>query len=408
MKKKVGQFGLGVVLVPAVGFMVGLAQADTFSDAVTGGKAYGDFRLRYETVDQDNTLKDAEALTLRSRLGYTTGQLSGFSATLEFEDTRVVAGIDSYNSLRNGKDDFSVIADPASTELDQGFVRYQGSGVDSKLGRQVIKYDNVRFVGDVGWRQDRQTFDAFTFDYAFMEGLDFHYNYMGQRNLIAGDENKVVSDDNLFNLSYKTGFGTAVAYTYLLEKEDGPSNSLDTYGLRFSGGTEGAGVKWLYEAEYATQENKLAGVKNDADYMHFAGGVDFTVVTVKAGYEVLGSDKGEYGFSTPLGTNHKFNGWADQFLTTPGEGLKDAYASVSGKLFGGGWAIVYHDFEADKSSPTPGEKVDNLGSEWDLSYTRAFAKHYKVGVKYAACKAGDIDAGKVDTDKLWLTRGAKF
>ena len=80
----------------------------------------------------------------------------------------------------------------------------------------------------------------------------------------------------------------------------------------------------------------------------------------------MASDDGMYGFSTPLATLHKFNGWSDQFLTTPKEGLVDLYASISGKAFGGGWTVALHDFSADESS----ESVDDLGSESQCHLSR--------------------------------------
>ncbi|MFT5806450.1 MAG: hypothetical protein ACI9LG_000713 [Moritella dasanensis] len=49
----------------------------------------------------------------------------------------------------------------------------------------------------------------------------------------------------------------------------------------------------------------------------------------------MGSDSGDYGFATPLATLHKFNGWSDQFLNTPTQGLADLYLSVSSKVAGG-------------------------------------------------------------------------
>ncbi len=51
----------------------------TTTKAITSGKAYADFRLRFESVDQDNALKDSDALTLRSRVGYETASHEGFS-----------------------------------------------------------------------------------------------------------------------------------------------------------------------------------------------------------------------------------------------------------------------------------------------------------------------------------------
>ena len=151
------------------------AVSDAVVDAITSGKSFGDFRFRYENVAQDNVLKDASALTLRSRLGYTTGAYSNFSATVEFEDVRVVAGRASFSvpptGFKTGR--FSVIADPEVTELDQGFVQYKNDLVTARLGRQVVSYDGHRFVGHVGWRQDRQTFDAMRVDLSPAKGVAF-------------------------------------------------------------------------------------------------------------------------------------------------------------------------------------------------------------------------------------------
>jgi hypothetical protein len=119
------------------------------------------------------------------------------------------------------------------------------------------------------------------------------------------------------------------------------------------------------------------------------------------GYEVLGSDDGAFGFSTPLATLHKFNGWSDQFLGTPSQGLVDTNITFAGKVLGGGWKVVYHNFEADNASDT----IDDLGTELNLSYVKKYGKHYSAGIKYAAYSAGDI---KVDADKLWVWIGAKF
>ena len=63
------------------------------SEAFSSGTTSGDFRLRVEAVDQNNALKDASAMTLRSRIAYTTAGYQGFSAKLEFEDSRIVLGL---------------------------------------------------------------------------------------------------------------------------------------------------------------------------------------------------------------------------------------------------------------------------------------------------------------------------
>ncbi|WP_201772752.1 alginate export family protein [Endozoicomonas numazuensis] len=378
--------------------------ADEFIEALTGGEAFGDFRLRYESVDQDNDLKDGKALMLRSRLGYKTGDYYGFSGLLEFEDSRSIAGIDNYNDTVGNGTDYSVIADPEVTEIDQAFIQYKMEGLTAKLGRQVIAYDNQRFVGHVGWRQDRQTFNALTADYLPVEGLSLKYAYINKRNRIFAEEKDLRSKDHLLNASYATPIGKLTGYAYLLELDNDTDNSLDTYGVRLSGSTEASDLKFLYTGEYATQKNEAGSNKYDADYYFVEGGVVISGITAKVGYEVLGSDDGQYGFSTPLATAHKFNGWTDQFLGTPAQGLKDLYASVGGKLFGGKWSVTYHDFSADEDTPA----IDDLGKEVDLVYSKKFGKHYNAGVKYATYSAGDKAAGKVDTDKLWLWVGLSF
>lgn len=378
-----------------------VVNATTITEALTSGKAYGNFNLRYETVDQDNALKDADALTLRTRLGYVTGAVSGFSATIEVEDSRVVFGQDDYSVPPTGfkTGEYSVIADPESTEVDQGFIQYKAGGFTGKLGRQVITLDGHRFVGHVGWRQDRQTFDGLSATFAASDKLTLKGAYITQRNRIFADVADIHSEDILLNAALKTPIGTVTGYAYLLEVDNDIDNGLDTYGISLKGSKEG----FTYAAEYATQDSDAGAVSYDADYMFLEGGAKVGPVTAKLGYEVLGSDDGAYGFSTPLATLHKFNGWTDQFLGTPSVGLEDLYLSLSTKVAGGKLAFIYHDFSADDSAG-----ADDLGDEIDLLYVKKFGKNYAAGIKYGAYSAGDASFGKVDTDKLWIWGSASF
>ena len=400
--KKFNKSLLSIAVISATSGFMATANADAFVDALTSGTAYGDFNLRYEGVDQDNALKDADALTLRSRLGYNTGMFNGFSATLEFEDSRVVAGVEDFNAAGlNDNPEYSVVADPETTEVDQAFIQYKSDMVTVKAGRQVITYDGHRFVGHVGWRQDRQTFDGISLVATPAKGLTVNYAYLDERNRIFAEEADIDSSDHLLNVSYETPIGKLVGYGYLLEDEDSDAE-LDTWGASLTGSTAiSEGAKFLYALEFATQETDGGSTDYDADYMLIEGGVAISGITAKLGYEVLGSDDSMYGFQTPLATLHKFNGWADQFLSTPDQGLVDTYFSLGGSLAGGAWEIVYHDYEADEDTSS----VDDLGDELNISYVKKFGKHYTAGIKYASYDAGDI---KVDTDKLWVWVGLSF
>ena len=375
---------------------------NSLAEALAKGKVNADFRLRYENVEQDNALKDANALTLRSRLGYTTATLSGFSAMLEMEDVSVVAGVDDYSDVPTGFNpgEYSVIADPETTEVDQALLQYSNGGFTAKLGRQRIVYDNHRFIGDVGWRQDRQTYDGLSFNYKPSKELSLSYNYIGERRRIFAEDADVNSNDHLFNGSWKISAGTLTGYAYLLEDEDKDSTN-DTYGVRFKGASEAGDIKVLYTAEFASQAFEQGAADKDADYYFLEGGAVVSGFTLKAGYEVLGSDGGTYGFATPLATLHGHNGWADQFLNTPAQGLVDSSLSIGGQLAGGNLKLIYHDFKADKGT----SGVNDLGNEIDVVYSKTFAKGYSAGIKYASYSAGDVG---VDTDKLWVWSGVKF
>lgn len=366
-------------------------------------KASIDFRLRYENVSQDNALKDADALTLRTKLNFKTATYNNFSGFVEFEDSRSI-GIDDYNDTNGNGAGYSVIADPETTELDQAYVQYKAGAVTAKLGRQVITFDNHRFVGHVGWRQDKQTFDAASFNYTAKDKFSVSYAYVTKRNRIFGEEKDLDSKDHLLNASLQTGVGKLTGYSYLLEIDEGADNSLDTYGVRLSGGKKVGGGKLSYTAEYANQSSEAGGNDYDASYLLAELGYTVSGITYKGGYELLGSDDGMYGFSTPLATLHAFNGWSDQFLGTPAQGLQDLYVSAAGKAMGGKWFVAYHDYSADESTST----VDDFGSELNVSYGRAFNKTFSGGIKFSAYSAGDSATGKVDTDKLWVWLGAKF
>lgn len=392
---------LGLLITTLLGSSA--VQANSVTEALKSGKAKVDLRLRYESVDQDNAVADASALTLRTRIGYTTGNVNGFSAVIEMEDNRIVLGEGDYTVGPSGYNpgEFSVIADPEFTELEQGFIQYKNKTVTAKLGRQVIALDNHRFIGHVGWRQDRQTFDAFSVKATPSKNLTLTYAYIDQRNRIFGQDADLDSKDHLFNASYKTDYGTLGAYSYLLEVDNGTENSLDTYGFRFYGSAKSDSVKWLYGLEFAQQSSETATTDFDADYIFLEAGAVVSGITAKLSYELLGSDDGAYGFSTPLATLHKFNGWADVFLGTPAQGLKDMAFTLSGKAMGGSWSVIYHDFEADDATA----EVDDLGSEVDFLYAKKFGKNYSAGIKYAAYSG---ESGRVDTDKLWVWVGATF
>ncbi len=364
--------------------------AESLTEAITSGTVKADIRIRYEDVDNDNT--DSDGMTIRTRLGYMTGAYSDFSANVEFEDVRDMFGID---------DEEGLIPDPEVTEVEQGFLQYKNDHVTGEAGRQVITLDNQRFVGHVGWRQDRQTFDAARVQFMPMDNLSVDLSYLWKRNRLFAETADADSDDVLINVGYVTPIGKLVGYGYLLDDSTRNEES-DTYGVRLTGKSG----MFSYTLEAASQEITDGGIDYDTDYLFAEGGLALSDVTLKLGYELLGSDGGDASFTTPLATLHKFNGWADIFLggtfdpAAMPDGLEDTYISASGKLADYMLTAVFHDFSADEGST-------DYGSEIDLQASRKFGKHYSAGVKYAAYSDDGFNAAG-DVDKLWVWGGMSF
>ena len=387
------------------------AEAESFTEALTSGKFYANLNLRHESVDQDNALKDATALTLRTRVGYATGSYNGFSGLVEFEDSRIVAEQDNFSVPPTGFNSnptrYSIIADPETTELDQAYIQYKNDLIKARYGSQVIVLDNQRYVGHVGWRQDRVTFDAVSAVFTPVDKLTITAAHLLERNRLFAEEADQKSKDNIINISYPTSIGKLTAYAYLLEDDFDNNAERDTYGIRLAGSQGIQGTKINYIAEYADQDlENDAGADFSMDYIHLELSANIKGFMPKIGMEKLGSDGGDQGFFTPLGTVHKFNGWADQFaLGTPTEGLLDRYVGISKKIGPGKLSVIYHDFKADDESDT----VDDLGNELNIAYGMKLSKNFNVAVKYADHNAGDTWSSTpvvgVDTEKLWVWIG---
>jgi hypothetical protein len=458
MPKKTENWGL--LCVAALALSNAAQAADAFTDALTGGKVAGNFRLRYEDVNVDSTsVEDATALTLRSRLGYETAPYYGFTALLEFEDIHVVGGKDEYSpettdpvkaasstpATSTNPYTYAPIVDPERTEINRAYLRYRGvAKLDMGLGRQRILLDNQRFVGPVGWRQDEQTFDAFTAKYDGVPDWSFYYAYIDKVNGIASEKYiynfDIDSSDNLFNITY-SGFvlGKITAYGYFLDNQEADTElrnvapdlnrlnpalrykSNDTYGLRFDGTyilPTTMPLRLFYTAEYANQKLvNPADVDFHTNYSLFEAGVGYTtkpgLVSAKIAQEVLGSDtQGTtmQGFQTPYATKHIFNGWVDMFLNTPGGGLKDRYATVAADLqpYGVKLMAMYHKY-SEVDGPTTGGGARNIGNELNLQVVKQFGPNYTLGAKYGRYKADSevsIISGtapnNIDTSKFWL------
>lgn len=381
------------------------------------GKVNLDVRLRYEHAEIDG-FGESNAFTARTRLGYTTEELSGFQAMIELEDNRSADSDEYFDGIAPNPFGLSAIADPEDTELNRLWVSYDfanlsaGLPLTTKIGRQRIILDDSRFVGNVGWRQLEQTFDAARLNYKPTDDLTATYVYIEEVNRIFGQDSGLDFDSNshLINVAY-TGLdiGKLVGFAYLLDL--GPTGSAgaglssQTYGVRLDGSTDlsdelalGYIGSFAFQSDYADNATSY-----DAVYVLAEGKLKFKETAggfVGAGFELLGSDDGVIGFSTPLATGHKFNGFADSFLATPTQGLRDYYVTAGTKIPGidAKFSATYHYFTGD-------DRDSDLGTEIDFVLAKKLNANMSVLAKYAYF---DGDNARADIERFWLQLELKF
>ena len=380
--------------------------AEATSSALTAPELKMLFRYRLEAVDQDGLAENALASTLLSRFSLTQKLSDSWSAGGEF-DYVAALGDKNYNDSINGKTTYPVVADPAGADLNQAFVMYQNGEQTLKIGRQRINLANERFVGGVGWRQNEQTFDAVRYQASLSSELKLDYSYSSKVNRVFGSKSPQgdwSSDLHLLDLRYQPSSNHQLgAFVYLMEFEDAPlvSNQITGLDYQFSQ-TLSASSRYTLYGSYATQQD--AGDNPNpysTDYWTVEANFWFSAWQSGAGVEVLGSDNG-IGFATPLATLHKFQGFADKFLTTPANGIEDKYLKLGYKLEQ--WELIafYHWLDAAESGVDG--KAD-YGKELDLQLSYNLNAQHAVLLKYADYQANSLHT---DTSKFWLQWLAKY
>lgn len=374
-------------------------------------------RLRYEGVD--TPVLDADAVTLRLRAGAELKHASGLSLLAEGEGTLALSK--DYNAFPFAIADsqrrpaFAVVPDPMNIDLNRLQLQYRSKAVTLTVGRQRINLDDQRFVGSVAWRQNEQTFDAVRGE-AKLGPVSLDATYAISQHTVfgidAGPRQSYDGQFGFFGAGAKLGPVQVKAFAYLLDfdgKEQAgalatTNADTQTYGLRATTALPlAARTKLNLMASYARQtdfrENPL---DYKLDYVAAEAGLSHGNLGATLGYEKLGSGLSGTGvrrsFQTPMATLHKFNGWADLFLTTPAGGLEDIYAGVSAKfpkvkaLPGLNAAVTWHRFESDFGST-------RYGDEWDASLG------FRLGRVGLLVKYADFNAkapGMADARKLWL------
>ncbi len=381
-----------VQMATLVLLLTGLALSPALAEWQTGI----DLRYRLEVVDEHGFENDATASTARLRVELRSPEWSGWHLGLTAHGNRRVAS-NRFNSTANQRTAYPVVADPDDEGISQAWLGYRlGEQALFRIGRQRIVEDNHRFIGNVGFRQLEQTFDAATLTLNPGDAWQVDLRYLDRAHRVFGRSNpnrllaRADLDAWMLTVSRTLEHLTLTGYAHRLVFDDRPASHRNL-GLRATGTLDGVG-SLAWRAELARQDGlrELSSVSSQ-HYLHLRLGQDLGTWHWFGGHERLEGD-GEYAFQTPLATLHAHNGWTDRFLVTPNDGLIDTYIAAGTNL--GSWRglVKLHDFRGDNDSR-------RYGREYGVMLTRPLP----AGLTFEA-KAARFDGRNLaDVDKLWLT-----
>jgi Alginate export len=424
----------------------------TLLDSIMQGKPLTSFRLRYENVDQDGfqqqvsapttpvspnkKLDTANAFTLRSLIGWQTAPFHNFSFAAQITD--VHSFTDDYNDRRHnltdpGNNNYANIVDPTYTDINQLYVDWTGiKNTKLRLGRQQLNLDNVRFIGDIGFRQNMQVFDGVSVLNKSIPDTEIfvaHFDKVRQINTelrsgnidIINAKYRISPSESLVGYGYfidvanlsQNGTnatsptaasttalgGNGLGFSQDFKKTATTDASSKTFGIRLDG-VRKVSDDWkvLYTAEYAKQDDYAGGSPLiDAHYFKLGGGAVYDVWSLRIDHEVLSSNNGKYAFQTPLGTNHLFQGWADVFLVTPRQGIEDTFVTFAGSIEKAKLYAEYHVFKSDEKFQSIGKLSDKYGTEFDASVLYPFTANITGKLEYAKFMEDDVYGGPTST-----------
>jgi hypothetical protein len=374
------------------------------AEALAAGRFSLELRPRYNHIEESNKPEKTEGGTVRILGGWRSAPFQGLRFAIEAIHT-------DHFGRKEFNDDPALLAtspypllpDPRYTGLNRAYVDY--SGIDAariRVGRQVVRIDNQRWVSDNDFRQIPQVFDGVHGVYTGLANTELSASYFWHVRTTSG----VLSDLKLtlLHAAWNPAPGHALAaYAYFHDQAYNGAftgfrdSSYRVAGVRAEGSVARLGTLLLpYIAEYAQQRPHSGGdARIDADYWRLGAGVGSNAWTVRYDYEVKESNAGLYGVQMPLTDFYAFNGWALHFFNTPRQGLRDQWLTARYSIAGITAYGEAHRFRSDFGNI-------NLGREVDIGLTYAWEERFVVRLQHARYDPG---AGTPDPSirKTWLT-----
>ena len=356
-----------------------------------------EYRHGFSSLMPDNT-DPAAFVVQRSRLNfnYKLDELT-FVMSLQdvstWGDTRQIDPADSNNSL----------------SLFQAWVQYRfNENWSTKLGRQVISYDNQRIFGGLDWAMQGRFHDAALLKYKkenLLLDIGFAFSQQSQRRfdtdfLLQGAFTYKSMQYAYLKKNFKKGLVSFLFLNTGFQDLSGPNNTVAD-GVSYRQ-TTGAFFKFPidkvnFEGNAYFQSGKANATTDlsaynlllDASYKPnktlYGLGVE-----ILSGTDQTGATKNNSFF--PLyGTNHKFNGFMDYFYVgnhANNVGLNDFYGKVVFKTGEKSSLLVKgHYFTSNATLANNADKY--LGSEIDVVYGQKISKVISLNIGYSHMFASD-------------------
>ena len=398
----------------------GISSAETppamtlkLSESIANGHLLLEVRPRYALITETVRPEKTDVWTVRTTLGWQTAPYRDLRFTAQYIYTGIL-GPARLNAIpaRSFSSKFPLLPDPPHSGINQIFADYTGvPSTRLRIGRQILRIDDERFISDVDFRQTPQVFDGVTLINTALPETEIQIGeYRRMRNVLGGLSAlrlhilhaawNPLPDHTLAGYGYwqdqaATGSQTGFA-----------NNAQRIAGVHAEGGFAFADKwRWMYHIAYAHQ-NRIGGgdVRIDANYARAGFGVQSTGAAVwgaRVDHEIKGSNRGAYGFQTPLTDFYAFNGWALQYTSTPPQGLRDSWLTARGHLGQVELFMEAHRFRTDFGGLA-------LGREIDVSASYPVTRNLLVKLQHAQFRAADGARVKNDVTKTWLALTYKY
>ena len=307
-----------------------------------------------------------------------------------------------------------VIPDAPSTQINEAWLNGHWKALELKVGKQRLSLNNQRHIGSNGFWQDEQTFSATQLNYTVGMTTNINVSYLSKAYRISGPQAEAFlkpSDHNYQALNgfrpqelqgqhdLKTlvgAFNTTILDThkvggYYIDNDNltAPALNYRSYGATYQWKKALGSAKAAFEADLSLQERKNI---SHIPYTRIRGELNNRRWHFALEQEQLGS-KSETPYITPMASLHDFQGFADQFLSTPSQGITDHSIQARYALSGYKATVTGHHFTNYSSS-------HYLGKELDVDIKLPDFHQLKTHLRYAYFAA---PASLQDIQRLFLT-----